>query len=68
MTVGLLSVPEVAERMGVGPRFVYRLVDERTIPFVHVGRYLRFEPDDVVAYIAGRRTEATTAATVGRAS
>lgn len=67
-TTTLLSVPEVAERLGTGPRFVYRLVDERRIPFIHVGRYLRFEPADVEAYIAGRRTEVIDASTVGRAS
>lgn len=68
MTASLLSVPEVATRLGVGARFVYRLVDERRIPFIHVGRYLRFEPADVEDYLASRRTEVIDASTVGRAS
>lgn len=58
MSDSLLTVPQLAERLGVGPRFVYRLVDERRIPFIHVGRYLRFDPADVDAYLAGRRTDA----------
>lgn len=58
MSTSLLSVPQLAERLGVGPRFVYRLVDERRIPFIHVGRYLRFDPADVDAYLTSRRTDA----------
>lgn len=57
MTEPLMTVPELAERLSVGPRFVYRLVDERRIPFIHVGRYLRFDPADVDAYLAENRTE-----------
>jgi len=68
MSAALLTVPQLAERLGVRDRFVYRLVDERRIPFIKVGRYLRFDPADVDAYLDGRRTEAITAATVGRAS
>lgn len=64
----LMSVPDLAARLGVKPRFIYRLVDERRIPFIHVGRYLRFDPADVDAYLAGRRTEAVTAESIGRAS
>lgn len=63
-----MSVPDLAARLGVKPRFIYRLVDERRIPFIHVGRYLRFDPADVDAYLAGRRTEAVTAESIGRAS
>lgn len=68
MSDTLLTVADVAELFGVRTRFVYRLVDERRIPFIKVGRYLRFDPADVDAYLEGRRTEAITAATVGRAS
>lgn len=67
-TPDLMSVPQLATKFGVKPRFIYRLVDERKIPFTKVGRYLRFDPADVEAYLAGRRTEAVTAESVGRAS
>lgn len=60
MTTALITVPQLAERLGVKPRFVYRLVDERRIPFIHVGRYLRFDPADVDEYLSSRRTEAMT--------
>lgn len=60
MSAALLTVPQLAERLGVRPRFVYRLVDERRIPFIHVGRYLRFDPADVEAYLASRRTDSAS--------
>ncbi len=60
MTEPLLTVADVAELFGVRTRFVYRLVDERRIPFIKVGRYLRFDPADVEAYIAEQRTDVAT--------
>ncbi len=53
-----LSVDDVAERLGVPKRFVYRLVEERRVPHTKLGRYLRFDPTDVEAYIAAGRREA----------
>lgn len=34
----------VAEALGVTPRHVRRLVTERRIPFLKVGRFVRFDP------------------------
>lgn len=53
----LLSVDDVAERLGVPTRFVRRLVDERRIPFCKIGRYVRFDPDDVEQFIADGRID-----------
>ncbi len=57
MSTSLLTVDDVAERLGVPTRFVRRLVDERRIPFCKIGRYVRFEPDDVEQYIAAGRID-----------
>jgi excisionase family DNA binding protein len=54
----LLSVEAVAKRLGVPKRFIYRLVEERRLPHTKLGRYLRFEPADVEAYIEAGRREA----------
>ncbi len=54
----LLSVEDVAGRLCVPKRFVYRLVEERRIPHTKLGRYLRFDPADVDAFIAAGRREA----------
>ncbi|MFI6347683.1 excisionase family DNA-binding protein [Streptomyces sp. NPDC050560] len=41
MSERLLSVPEVAERLGTTQRFPRRLIAERRIVFVRVGRHVR---------------------------
>lgn len=51
----LLDLPTVAERLGVGERHIRRLVFERRIPFVKWGHLLRFEPDDIEAWLDENR-------------
>lgn len=56
----LLDIAGLADRLGVGERFVRRLVDERRIPFVRIGRHIRFEVDEVdevEAWIRDSRVE-----------
>ena len=53
----LLTVDEAAERLGTSTRFVRRLVAERRIAYVKVGRHVRLDPTDVEAFIAARRVE-----------
>ena len=55
----LLDIDGLAERLGVGERFVRRLVEERRIPFLKIGRLVRFEVGDVEAWIASQRVEAS---------
>ena len=38
-------VPEAALYMNVSERFVRRLIEERRITFMKVGRFIRFDPD-----------------------
>ncbi|MDP9403504.1 MAG: helix-turn-helix domain-containing protein [Actinomycetota bacterium] len=47
----LLDLPTVAERLGVNQRHVRRLVAERRIPHVKWGRLLRFDPDELDAWL-----------------
>lgn len=51
----LIDLPAVAERLGVNQRYVRRLVADKRIPVVKLGRLLRFEPADVEELIAGAR-------------
>lgn len=55
--VDLLDVAQAARRLGTGVRFVRRLVAERRIRFYHVGKYVRFHPDDIADYIQSGRVE-----------
>lgn len=61
---GLLTVDEAAKYLGTGPRFIRRLIAERRIAFVKVGRHVRFEERDLVAFVAAGRVEPMTAADV----
>jgi excisionase family DNA binding protein len=54
----LLTVEEAAERLGTSVRFARRLVAERRIAFVKVGRHVRIDPADLEAFIAAGRVEA----------
>jgi excisionase family DNA binding protein len=51
----LLGIDELAERLGVSARFVRRLVEERRIPFLKIGKFVRFDPDDVDRWISSQR-------------
>jgi excisionase family DNA binding protein len=53
----LLTVEEAADRLGTSVRFVRRLVAERRIAYVKVGRHVRLDPTDVEAFIAASRVE-----------
>ena len=61
----LLTVEQVAERLGTSVRFVRRLVFERRIAYRKLGNYVRFHPDDLAEYVAAHRVEAGAVA-VGR--
>ena len=54
---GLLTVDEAADRLGTSVRFVRRLIAERRIAYVKVGRHVRLDPSDVEAFIAAGRVE-----------
>jgi excisionase family DNA binding protein len=48
----LLSVAEVAELLGTTERFPRRLISERRIRFVHVGRHVRIPESAVAKFVS----------------
>ena len=60
--MAMLTVPEVAERLGTSQRFVRRLIAERRIPYSKLGKHVRIADVDVDAFIAAGRVEAIAAA------
>jgi excisionase family DNA binding protein len=54
----LLTVEEAAKRLGTSTRFVRRLIFERRIAFVKVGRHVRITPGDLDAFVAAGRVDA----------
>jgi len=56
---GLVDIAWVAERLGVTPRFVRRLVAERRIDYIKVGGRVRFDSADVKRFIDNGRRPAS---------
>jgi excisionase family DNA binding protein len=46
-----LTIEEAAERLGVTPRMIRRLTTSRRLPFVKVGRLVRFRESDIALYV-----------------
>ena len=47
----LLTIEKAAEVLGVTPRMVRRLTASRRLPFVKVGRLVRFRDADLATFI-----------------
>ncbi|WP_221348509.1 excisionase family DNA-binding protein [Streptomyces beigongshangae] len=57
MTERYLSVDQVAELLGTTARFPRRLIEERRIRYVKVGRHVRIPESAVEEFIAARTVE-----------
>jgi len=49
----LLKVEELADELNVPTTWVYKKSAEGSLPSVRVGRYLRFDLDEVMAWLRG---------------
>jgi excisionase family DNA binding protein len=56
--VALLDVKAAAARLGTTERHIRELVYRRAVPYVKVGRLVRFDPADLDAWIAANRQPA----------
>ncbi|MER6049717.1 excisionase family DNA-binding protein [Streptomyces sp. NPDC001793] len=65
----LLTVDQAASRLATGTRFVRRLIAERRVEFVHIGRHVRIPASAVEAFIQeGTVAPITAASVMGRAA
>ncbi|GAB3989920.1 helix-turn-helix domain-containing protein [Actinoallomurus acanthiterrae] len=64
----LLTVEEAAELFGTTPRFPRRLIEERRITFVKLGRHVRIPESAVREFISARLVEPLTVSTRRRAA
>jgi excisionase family DNA binding protein len=60
----LLTVGQVAELLGTTERFPRRLIAERRIEFVKIGRYVRIRESALMAFIDAGRVDALTIANI----
>ena len=54
----LLTVEQAAERLGTSERFVRRLIAERRIAYVKLGRHVRITEHDLINFVTTGRVEA----------
>ncbi|SEM59997.1 excisionase family DNA-binding protein [Nonomuraea pusilla] len=65
----LLTVPETAARLNTSVRFVRRLIAERRIEFVKVGRHVRISESALTRFVvAGTVAPLTAQEITGRAA
>jgi excisionase family DNA binding protein len=62
----LLTVDAAADRLSTSSRFIRRLIAERRIEFVRVGRHVRISETALAAFVAAGTVEPMTASTVWR--
>ena len=53
----LYDIPRVAVMLDVRESFVRRLVAQRRIPFFKIGKFIRFDPDEIGQWLDHRRAE-----------
>ena len=66
-SAALLTIEDVAIRLGTSESHVRRLSEERRIPIVKVGRYVRFDSHELDHWIDDHRIDAVTPTAVARA-
>ena len=64
----LLTVEAAAERLSTSVRFVRRLIAERRIEFVKVGRHVRITESALAEFIEAGRVQPMTAADIWRST
>lgn len=54
----LLNVDQAADRLGTSTRFIRRLIAERRISFVKLGKHVRLDSDGLDAFVEAGRVAA----------
>ena len=63
----LVDIKTLAAILGVGERYIRRLVQERRVPFIKLGHYVRFDLQEIWVWVDGfRRPQLRPARLPGR--
>ncbi len=54
----LIDVAALAQRLGVTQRFIRRLTAEDRVPFLKIGKFVRFDPQEIDRWIDEARCPA----------
>jgi len=52
-----LTVDDLSKALRVTPVWIYKLVREKRIPFIHVERCVRFSPSEIEAWLEERKNK-----------
>lgn len=47
----LLTIDQLAEQLGITVRHVRRLIAERRVPYLKVGKLVRFDPAEIAGWL-----------------
>ncbi len=53
---GALKVAEIAKLLSVTPQHIYRMAAQGSIPSIRISGSVRFDPDEVAAWLQRKRT------------
>jgi excisionase family DNA binding protein len=53
----MVTPEELMVYLTVSRVWVYKAVRERRIPFYHIGRHIRFDPDEITSWLAERKNQ-----------
>lgn len=62
LVLQMLTIEQLAEWLGITVRHVRRLVAERRIPYYKVGRLVRFDSEEIKAWLGTRRVDGSETA------
>jgi excisionase family DNA binding protein len=65
---GALKVAEVAELFGVTPQHIYKMAASGRIPSFRISGSVRFDPDDVAAWLKEKQDPVAASRRMGSAS
>lgn len=52
-----MDIAEVSKRLGVRPKTIYAWVHTRQIPYVKIGRLVKFDLGDIDAWVQSRKVK-----------
>ena len=56
--VDLWDIEQLSNHLAVSERYVRRMVYERKVPYLKVGKYVRFDPAEITDWLAQMRITA----------
>lgn len=62
---GALKVAEIAKLLSVTPQHIYRMAARGSIPSIRISGSVRFDPDEVAAWLQRKQTPERSANSIG---